>query len=57
MDLIQLIKRPMDVKRMRDRIRKGQYHHTMTFLMDCHLIWANAYAFNHETSQVCTVCP
>jgi hypothetical protein len=24
----------------------------MVFLMDCHLMWANAFAFNHESSQI-----
>jgi hypothetical protein len=49
----QIIKHPMDLGTMRDKIDRGEYSVASEFESDFRLVINNCKTFNHETAPVC----
>ncbi|KAK9838020.1 hypothetical protein WJX74_009849 [Apatococcus lobatus] len=52
----EVVKRPMDLGTLRDRVAAGHYSNALAVLSDIRLIWKNCRSFNAEGSDIAIAC-
>eukprot|EP00118_Oscarella_pearsei_P006690 m.30696 g.30696 ORF g.30696 m.30696 type:complete len:1866 (+) comp31380_c0_seq1:236-5833(+) len=55
-DYFDIIKNPMDLSSIRDKLNKGAYEDPWEFCNDCWLMFENAWMYNRKTSRVYKYC-